>query len=330
MPGSTWCVAAPMRESSGASAGIIAAESRGRLQIERRELPGLPGVEAYAVDAMPAHIVLAATRGWLDPVPDLVLSGVNRGPNTGRAILHSGTVGAALTASVNGVRGLAVSLDVWSDGASYWDTAVHLVPELVELLLDGPPAAVLTLNVPNRPVDALRELRVAPLAEFGMVQARFDRVQDGRLHLAAVQRDGAPQDGTDSALLAAGHPTLTALDSVREAGRAPGVALAAHRTPPHDGRPRSSVRLTRRALNTPTPPPAAPRTAAATWCTVSAVHGPLVIATTWSMPRSASAVHRSANSAGDSPAVNRVLTVFSISPYGLPTSAQCPASTSSL
>ncbi len=211
-------VAAPMRESSGASAGIIAAESRGRLQVERRELPGLPGVEAYAVDAMPAHIVLAATRGWLDPVPDLVLSGVNRGPNTGRAVLHSGTVGAALTASVNGVRGLAVSLDVGSDGASYWDTAVHLVPELVELLLDGPPAAVLTLNVPNRPVDALRELRVAPLAEFGMVQARFDRVQDGRLHLAAVQRDDAPQDGTDSALLAAGHPTLTALDSVREAG----------------------------------------------------------------------------------------------------------------
>ena len=212
-------VAAPMRESSGASAGIIAAESHGRLLIERRELPGLPDVEAHAVDALPAHIVLAATRGWLDPVPDVVLSGVNLGANVGRAILHSGTVGAALTASVNGVRGLAVSLAVGPEPADafHWDSAVHLVPELVELLLDGPPGAALTLNVPDRPLAALRGLRLARLAEFGMVQTRFDRVQDGRLHLAAVALDRAPQEGTDSALLAAGHPTLTAIDSVREA-----------------------------------------------------------------------------------------------------------------
>ncbi len=216
-------VAAPMRESSGASAGIIAAESWGRLLIERREVPGLPDVEAYAVDALPAHIVLAATRGWLDPMPDVALSGVNRGANVGRAILHSGTVGAALTASLNGVRGLAVSLAVgWEPAeAWHWDTAVHLVPDLVELLLSGPRDAVLTLNVPDRPVHELRGLRLAPLSEHGIVQAMFDRVEDGRLHLAVVELDRAPEEGTDSALLAAGHPTLTAIDSVREAGGAP-------------------------------------------------------------------------------------------------------------
>jgi 5'-nucleotidase len=214
-------VAAPRRESSGAGAGIIAAEAHGRLLIERRELPALPGVEAYAVDALPAHIVLAATRGWLDPIPDVVLSGVNRGANIGRAIVHSGTVGAALTASINGVRGLAISLAISEVGADYhWDSAAQLVPELIELLLSGPRGGVLTVNVPDRPIHALRGLRAARLADFGVVQTRFDRVEDGRLHLAVVELDREPTEGTDSALLAAGHPTVTAIDSVQEAGGA--------------------------------------------------------------------------------------------------------------
>ena len=45
-----------------------------------------------------------------------MLSGINRGANAGRAVLHSGTVGAALTAATNGCRAMAVSLDVLSAG----------------------------------------------------------------------------------------------------------------------------------------------------------------------------------------------------------------------
>ncbi|MDQ4092207.1 MAG: 5'/3'-nucleotidase SurE [Actinomycetota bacterium] len=212
-------VAAPMRQSSGASAGIIAAVKEGQTMVERRELANLPGVEAYAVDAQPGYIVLAAVRGWLDPVPDLVLSGINHGANVGRAILHSGTIGAALTAGVNGLLGLAVSLDVGlrPAGAPHWDTAGSLLPDVLELLIDAPAGTVLTLNVPDRPVEALRALRQATLAEFGTVQTRVDRLEEGRLRLADVEIDTQPAPGTDSALLAAGHPTLTALESVREA-----------------------------------------------------------------------------------------------------------------
>lgn len=212
-------VAAPMRQSSGASAGIIAATQEGRTLVERRELADLPGVEAYAVDAQPGYIVLAAVRGWLDPAPDLILSGVNHGANVGRAILHSGTVGAALTAGVNGVRGLAVSLDVGLHpaGVPHWGTAGHILPDVLELLIDTPAGTVLSLNVPDRPVEALSALRHAALAEFGTVQARVDRLDDGRLSLADVETGAEPASGTDGALLAAGHPTLTALESVREA-----------------------------------------------------------------------------------------------------------------
>jgi 5'-nucleotidase len=211
-------VAAPRWQSSGASAGIIATVREGRTLVERRQLADLPDVEAYAVEAQPAYIVLAAVRGWLDPAPELVLSGVNHGANVGRAILHSGTVGAALTAGVNGLSGLAVSLDVGShsDTAPHWGTAGHLLPSVLDVLAEVPRGTVLTLNVPDRPIEALRELRRATLAEFGTVQTRVDRVDNGQLHLADVEMAIPPAAGTDSALLAAGHPTLTALESVHE------------------------------------------------------------------------------------------------------------------
>jgi 5'-nucleotidase len=212
-------VAAPAEQSSGASAAITAVRDEGRTVVERRALPGLDGVEAWAVRAQPGHIVVAALNGWFDPVPDIVLSGVNHGANVGRAVLHSGTVGAALTAGVNDARGLAVSLDVplHPQGERHWDGVAPLFPRVLDLLLDAPVGAVLSLNVPDRPVGEHRELRQARLARFGSVQARVDEAGDESLHLGEIEVGSAPEEGTDSALLAAGHPTLTALRSVGEA-----------------------------------------------------------------------------------------------------------------
>ena len=56
-------------------------------------------MEAYGLDASPALSVIAGALGAVGPKPDLVLSGINHGVNVGRSVLHSGTVGAALTAS---------------------------------------------------------------------------------------------------------------------------------------------------------------------------------------------------------------------------------------
>jgi uncharacterized protein YndB with AHSA1/START domain len=65
--------------------------------------------EAYGVDGPPGLSVLAARQGGFGDPPELVVSGINPGHNTGRAVLHSGTVGAALAAANFGVSGLAVS-----------------------------------------------------------------------------------------------------------------------------------------------------------------------------------------------------------------------------
>ena len=100
-------VAAPHRDSSGVGTSVLSVQDDDRTQMHARELPGLSGVEAWAVEGHPAYIVLVAGRGWLDPAPDVVLSGINVGANVGHAVLHSGTVGAALTAARHGWRGLA-------------------------------------------------------------------------------------------------------------------------------------------------------------------------------------------------------------------------------
>ncbi|HEX6340134.1 5'/3'-nucleotidase SurE [Umezawaea sp.] len=214
--GWTAVVAAPVQEASGTSAGLTAAQDDRRIEVERRVLPDLPDVPAHAVSAHPGLIALVACQGAFGDPPDIVLSGVNRGANVGRAVLHSGTVGAALTASINGARAMAVSLDVGLDAdvEHHWATAVAVASELFDRLAALPPGSVLNLNVPNRPEVGPPER--AGLADFGAVRSKLHDTDDGSISLAAVFVEEELQPGSDAALLAAGHPTLTPLRSVSE------------------------------------------------------------------------------------------------------------------
>ncbi len=211
-------VAAPAAESSGTSAGLSAAGDERQVVVERRELAGLRGVEGYAVAAHPGLIVLIACHDGFGARPDLVLSGVNRGANVGRAVLHSGTVGAALTAGINDARAVAVSLDVDDGEEPSWDTAAEVMSGILPAVarLDG--GTVVNVNVPNVPAGGIGPPRWARLASFGRVQSRFNHVRDGVIEIATVVVDGELEPGTDAALLAAGHATITPLRSVTEDG----------------------------------------------------------------------------------------------------------------
>jgi 5'-nucleotidase len=214
---------------------VVAVRDGGGTPVHPRELPGLPGVFAVAVEGQPAFIVHAAARGWIDPQPDVVLSGINLGSNVGRAVLHSGTVGAALTASLHDWYGLAVSLDCGMEpnGEPHWDAATSLIPEVLDLLLAQERGTVFSLNAPDVPPAELGELREARLSPFGAVQVRVvhrDGDPHGTLHSSIVEPAEEPQPDSDVALLAKGHPTLTRLRSVAEVpGVLDGVAIPALR-----------------------------------------------------------------------------------------------------
>ena len=221
-------VAAPATESSGSSAAITATESDGSILVDRRHLEGLDGVPTYAVHGAPALITLIASHGAFGEAPDLVLSGVNRGANLGRAILHSGTVGAALTAGLNGRWGLAVSLDVGPETtAPRWGVASRLAAQLIPFLLEQPAGTVLNLNVPDVLGEELPEFREATLAPFGIVQTTMTEHDRHHIRLAVADLTAPTRAGSDAALLSAGYATVTALRSVGEVALATALGPAA-------------------------------------------------------------------------------------------------------
>lgn len=210
-------VAAPHTERSGASASMTALAANGRLAVADRQWPDLPGVPIRAVEASPALIGFVAAHGAFGPPPDVVLSGINHGPNTGHAILHSGTVGAALTAATHGALALAVSLA--SADPRHWDTAASVAGRALRWLLEsGTRGAVLNINVPDVPPAELRGLRAAPLAAFGAVQADIGEI--GADFVTVTFREIRPDeaDETDAGLVAQGWATATALRAPVEAG----------------------------------------------------------------------------------------------------------------
>lgn len=220
-------VAAPSWDSSGASASFTAVEDHGRIVQQARTLAALPEVAAVAVEAAPAFIVRAAVAGAFGEPPELVLSGANHGPNLGYAVLHSGTVGAALTAATLGRRGLAVSVDTGTGAGEHvhhWDTVRALVAVVLpHVAQDDAGPSVVSLNVPDVPLDGLRGVQAAALAPFGAVRATVTEAGGEVLELEyrPVEEEAPP--GTDAALLAEGYATLTPLRPVC-AGPLEGVA----------------------------------------------------------------------------------------------------------
>lgn len=214
-------VAAPDQESSGTSAGLSAVRDDGAVVVDQRTLEGLDDVPAYAVAAHPGFIALAAVNDAFGTVPDVVLSGINRGANVGRAVLHSGTVGAAMTAALHGVRAMAVSLDVPLDAAApnsqapHWDSGELIVRRALPLLLEAPAGATFNLNVPDRPPSELGDLQQARLARVGAVQSRFEQLGGG-LRVTETAVAGKPEAGTDTEALALGHPSVTELSPLHE------------------------------------------------------------------------------------------------------------------
>lgn len=205
-------IAAPAQQSSGASASIMAEHRDGRITIEPHTIEGLEDIPAFAVHAGPGLIALVAARGAFGDPAEAVLSGVNHGANVGRAILHSGTVGAALTAGLNGAHGMAVSLDTgFGDGPHKWDAAATAALELLPALLTYTPGTVLNVNVPDAEARGLCEATLAP---FGMVQTTLSERVESHMRLAVEDMAADPEPGTDAAHLRDGWITVTALDAV--------------------------------------------------------------------------------------------------------------------
>ena len=158
----TWVVAPDGDRSSSGS--YLSLARTGALAVERRELGD--GIEAFAVDGFPADCVVLALAGLLGgELPDLVVSGINGGPNLGSDWMFSGTVGAARVAAFAGIPAVAVSgLDDDLPGAV--EAAVDWVVRLAESdAVQGlRPGEYLTASLPRTSPSEILGVRVADRA----------------------------------------------------------------------------------------------------------------------------------------------------------------------
>lgn len=201
------------RSGTGPALGLLHADQH--LDVKRVELPTCPTVRAYALDGLPGLCVCAARLGAFGDPPEIVVSGINSGCNTGRAILYSGTVGAALAAQSFGASALAVSVDV--SNPWHYDTAARLALDVLPMLLEAPSRSVLNLNVPARPYEEVLGVRWARLAAFGSVRAAVAETGEGRLQFELRATDVKPPPDSDQGFIEAGYASLTTVVGVAEA-----------------------------------------------------------------------------------------------------------------
>jgi 5'-nucleotidase len=114
------------------------------------------GPRRLSVDGTPTDCVKLALSGLLPVRPDLVVSGINKGPNLGDDVIYSGTVSAAIEGALLGIPAIAVSLVAFRDFA--FDVAADFVATLIPRMLESnlPPGTLLNVNVPLLPRDDIR------------------------------------------------------------------------------------------------------------------------------------------------------------------------------
>lgn len=159
-------VAAPNKQYSGSSAALSGESDGDGFKTTQARPYGLSQeVDAIAVHASPALIAYAAALEMFGPRPDILLSGVNLGPNVGPAVVHSATVGAALTAAGMRIPALAASMSTLNP--TRWATAQHVIsrvlPSLAQLPVDG---RIINLNIPDLDLYQVRGVKSATLGRY--------------------------------------------------------------------------------------------------------------------------------------------------------------------
>jgi len=111
----------------------------------------------FSVDGTPTDCVNLGIHTLLAEPPDIVVSGINRGANMGDDITYSGTVSAAMEATLMGIPAFAVSLATLGAG-EYYEGAASFAARLVQIILANglPRDTFLNVNVPDVPVDQLK------------------------------------------------------------------------------------------------------------------------------------------------------------------------------
>jgi len=142
------------------------------------------GENTYAVKGTPTDCVIMGARHVMPSMPELVLSGVNRGRNAAEDVLYSGTVAAAKEAAVLGIPSFALSQAFTSASKQqpHWKTATQHGPDIIrKVLKQGIPSDVLVnINFPDCAPGAVKGIAVANQGKRDQQLLHIEPRHDGR------------------------------------------------------------------------------------------------------------------------------------------------------
>ncbi|MGF1562062.1 MAG: 5'/3'-nucleotidase SurE [Geminicoccaceae bacterium] len=207
MSDDVWVVA-PLTNQSGTSHALtIQRPLRVRSYGERR----------YAIDGTPTDCVMIAMQALLeDQRPDLVLSGINRGANVADDVTYSGTIGAAMEATLFDVPAIALSQAYRELDSIPWETAEAFSAQAVAHVLSAgfPPGVLYSVNFPSCDPDAVSGFVAVRHGQRKLgddIQQRVDPRGDPYYWIGHMRTKTWREPGTDVAAMAAQEIAITPL-----------------------------------------------------------------------------------------------------------------------
>lgn len=173
------------------------------------------GFEAYEVNGVPVDCInVALTIAWPDGC-DLVLSGLNNGPNLGFDVTYSGTVAGAMEGSINGIHSIALSIAGFVAGAPlHYETGAKWLAENWELLVGAPcpPLTFLNVNIPSIAYPEILGHKVVAMGQRvykDRVELRHDPWNRPYYWQGGVVVMDPNQPGTDVEAVSQGYVSIT-------------------------------------------------------------------------------------------------------------------------
>jgi len=167
-----------------------------------------------AVSGTPADCVKIAVRSILKKKPDLVVSGINLGPNTGFSVLYSGTVSGATEGSILGIPSMAISLGTFVE--PNFTYAASFAARIAKLIHEKglPAGTLLNINIPAVESAAIKGIKITKQGKTPIIES-FEKRVDPRNHtyywLAGEVIDLKGDEDTDILALKEGYISVTPL-----------------------------------------------------------------------------------------------------------------------
>lgn len=144
-------VVAPSENMSGAGVSITLNNP-----LHMKSVVWESGAKVWKVTGKPADCVKLGLNAFLPEKPALILSGINRGANSGRTVFYSGTVGGVIEGALRRVPGIAFSYENY-DRPDFNDLKKFIVPIVAHVLKHPLPfGTILNVNFPERPIVGIR------------------------------------------------------------------------------------------------------------------------------------------------------------------------------